>query len=64
MAHPKPAIEESPISEAKLRPMIEEGTRIVREELAKLRAEGKIDEHGNILVPWPDDMRPDSETDL
>ena len=36
----------------------------VSEQLERLRAQGKIDDQGNILVPWPDDMKPDSQTDL
>jgi len=36
----------------------------VTKELQQLRDQGKIDEHGNILVPLPDDMRPGSATDL
>ncbi len=36
----------------------------VTQRLQRLRDQGKIDEHGNILVPWPDDMKPGSSTDL
>lgn len=36
----------------------------VREHLARLRERGLIDDQGNLLVPLPDDMRPDSETDV
>lgn len=36
----------------------------VTQQLQRLRDQGKIDEHGNILVPWPDDMKPGSTTDL
>ena len=36
----------------------------VTQQLQRLRDQGKIDEHGNLLVPWPDDMKPDSPTDL
>ncbi len=36
----------------------------VTQRLQRLRDQGKIDEHGNILVPWPDDMKPGSTTDL
>jgi hypothetical protein len=36
----------------------------VTQQLQRLRDQGKIDEHGNILVPWPDDMKPGSSTDL
>jgi hypothetical protein len=36
----------------------------VSQQLERLRDQGKIDEHGKILVPWPDDMKPGSPTDL
>ena len=36
----------------------------VTQRLLRLRDQGKIDEHGNILVSWPDDMKPGSSTDL
>ena len=36
----------------------------VHEHLARLRARGAIDEQGRILVPLPDDMNPESKTDL
>jgi hypothetical protein len=41
-----------------------QGALEVTQELRRLRDEGKIDEHGNLLVPWPDDMKPGSSTDL
>jgi hypothetical protein len=43
---------------------IARGAIEVARELQELRDQGKIDEHGNLLVPWPDDMKPDSSTDL
>lgn len=46
------------------RASIARGTIEVAQELQELRDQGKIDEHGNLLVPWPDDMKPDSSTDL
>jgi len=36
----------------------------VTKELQALRDQGKIDEHGKLLVPWPDDMKPGSSSDL
>jgi len=36
----------------------------VTQQLRRLRDQGKIDEHGNVLVPWPDDMKADSSNDL
>lgn len=36
----------------------------VTQQLERLRAQGKIDEHGDILVNWPEDMKPGSPTDL
>lgn len=36
----------------------------VTEQLRRLREQGKIDEDGNILVAWPDDMQAGSSTDL
>jgi hypothetical protein len=36
----------------------------VTRQLQRLREQGKIDDDGNILVPWPDDMKPGSTTDL
>jgi hypothetical protein len=49
---------------SRARASIARGTVEVAQELQRLREQGKIDEHGNILVPWPDDMKPDSPTDL
>ncbi|HET7501772.1 MAG TPA: hypothetical protein VFK02_12230 [Kofleriaceae bacterium] len=46
------------------RASIAQGALELATELQELRDQGKIDEHGNILVPWPDDMNPDSSTDL
>jgi hypothetical protein len=43
---------------------IAQGSVEVARELQELRDQGKIDELGNILVPLPDDMKPDSSTDL
>lgn len=43
---------------------IARGTAEVTEQLQRLRGQGKIDEEGNVLVPWPDDMQPGSTTDL
>jgi hypothetical protein len=42
----------------------ERGAAEVAEQLRRLRDQGKIDERGNILVPWPDDMNASSSTDL
>ena len=38
--------------------------QLTRYAAQRLRDQGKIDEHGNLLVPWPDDMQPGSTTDL
>jgi hypothetical protein len=40
------------------------GAAEVTEQLRRLRDQEKIDERGNILVPWPDDMKAGSSTDL
>ena len=32
----------------------------VAQQLQRLRDQGKIDADGNVLVPWPDDMKPGS----
>lgn len=40
------------------------GAHEVSEQLARLRAQGAIDDAGNLLVPRPADMDPDSETDV
>ena len=40
------------------------GAAEVSEQLADLRARGMIDEHGKLLVPFPEDMNPDSKTDV
>jgi len=40
------------------------GARKVSEHLARLRANGSIDENGKLLVPPPADMNPDSSTDV
>jgi hypothetical protein len=40
------------------------GAAEVTEQLRRLRDQGKIDDHGNILVAWPDDMNAGSSTDL
>lgn len=40
------------------------GARKVSEHLARLRANGSIDEDGKLLVPLPADMNPDSSTDV
>jgi hypothetical protein len=40
------------------------GAAVVTEELARLRAEGKIDENGKVLVELPNDMKPGSGTDV
>jgi hypothetical protein len=40
------------------------GARRVSEHLARLRANGSIDENGKLLVPLPADMNPDSSTDV
>lgn len=40
------------------------GARKVSEHLARLRASGTIDENGQLLVPLPADMNPDSSTDV
>ena len=49
---------------SRARASIAQGQTEVANELRELRDQGKIDEHGNLLVPWPDDMRPESSTDL
>jgi hypothetical protein len=36
----------------------------VQEHLARLRARGAIDDQGKLLVPYPEDMNPESKTDL
>ena len=41
-----------------------EGTRKVHEHLARLRDKGIIDAEGNLLVPLPPDMQPESKTDV
>jgi hypothetical protein len=41
-----------------------QGAAEVSQQLERLRDQGKIDEHGKILVSWPDDMKPGSPTDL
>lgn len=40
------------------------GAAEVSEELAWLRERGMIDEQGRILVPFPEDMSPESKTDV
>ena len=40
------------------------GARKVSEHLARLRANGSIDESGKLLVPLPDDVKPGSPTDV
>jgi hypothetical protein len=40
------------------------GAAEVTEQLRRLRDQGKIDDNGNILVAWPDDMNAGSSTDL
>ena len=40
------------------------GAAQVSEQLARLRARGVIDEHGKLLVPFPEDMNPESKTDV
>lgn len=58
-------IHSTPLSlHARARASIARGAVEVAQELQELRDQGKIDEHGNLLVPWPDDMKPDSSTDL
>jgi hypothetical protein len=49
---------------ARVQASIAQGSIELAQELEELRAQGKIDEQGNLLVPWPDDMKPDSSTDL
>jgi hypothetical protein len=41
-----------------------QGAVELAQQLQRLRDQGKIDEHGKILVPWPDDTKPGSSTDL
>jgi hypothetical protein len=41
-----------------------QGAVVVSDQLARLRAEGKIDENGKVLVELPDDMKPGSGTDV
>jgi len=50
--------------DARVRASIAQGSIEVAQELQELRAAGKIDEQGNVLVACPDDMQPDSSTDL
>lgn len=40
------------------------GAAEVSEELASLRERGMIDEQGQTLVPFPEDMSPESKTDV
>lgn len=40
------------------------GIAKVQEHLARLRERGAIDEQGKLLVPFPEDMKPESKTDL
>jgi len=40
------------------------GAAEVAEQLRRLRDQGTIDDNGNILVAWPDDMNAGSSTDL
>jgi hypothetical protein len=40
------------------------GALEVTQQLDRLRDQGKIDERGDVLVDWPDDMKPGSATDL
>jgi hypothetical protein len=40
------------------------GARKVSEHLARLRANGSIDDNGKLLVPLPADMNPDAPTDV
>ena len=42
----------------------ERGAAAVSQQLQRLRDQGKIDDHGKLLVPAPDDMKPGSTTDL
>jgi hypothetical protein len=42
----------------------EEGIAKVNEHLARLRARGVIDDQRRLLVPLPEDMNPESKTDL
>jgi hypothetical protein len=41
-----------------------QGAVEVTQQLQRLQQQGKIDERGNVIVPWPDDMSSDSTTDL
>jgi hypothetical protein len=50
--------------QSRLDEMAARGTRRVTEQLDRLRAQGKIDDRGNLLVALPDDMCPDSKTDV
>lgn len=50
--------------QSRLDEMAARGAQRVTEQLDRLRTQGKIDDRGNLLVALPDDMRPDSKTDV
>jgi hypothetical protein len=50
--------------QSRLDEMAARGTQRVRDQLDRLRAQGKIDAAGNALVPLPADMLSDSPTDV
>lgn len=56
--------EETSDFERRLSESVARGAAKVSEQLADLRARGMIDEQGKLLVPLPEDMRPDSKTDV
>ena len=50
--------------QSRLDEMAVRGTQGVRDQLGRLQSQGKIDDAGNLLVPWPEDMNADSKTDV
>ncbi len=49
---------------SRARASIARGAIEVAQELQELRGQGKIDEHGNLLVSWPNDMKPLADRSL
>jgi len=50
--------------QSRLDEMALRGTQRVRDQLGRLQSQGKIDDAGDLLVPWPEDMKADSKTDV
>jgi hypothetical protein len=50
--------------QSRLDEMALRGTQRVRDQLGRLQSQGKIDAAGDLLVPWPEDMKADSKTDV